>query len=903
MSTFIEFALVGLGTGGLYALLGQGIVLIYRASGVINFAQGAIAAVGGYFFYELNVNHGWGWVSALIAAGVVGAVLGAAIQLAVMRPLRGSSPLTRVIATTGVFTILVEIGFLRYGSDTVFVPPFLPNGVVSIGGGATVGVDRFILLGIAVVLTGVLWLVYRYTRFGLATSAVAENELTAGALGISPDRVALLNWTIGSALAGVVGALISSIVALSPQNFALLVVPALAAAMIGGFRSFPLTLLGGLVIGVIEAELTNYVTAPGWAASTGFLVIVVWIVVRGQALPLRGHLLERLPRVGMPRLGVPALALGLSISFIVIALGSQTTQDSVALSAGYGLICLSLVLLTGYAGQISLAQFALAGVGALVAGRLSEAQHFSMVAAALCGVLAAMGAGIMFGLPALRTRGISLAVVTLGLGLAFQNIVLGNDTYLGGINGTTIGSESIFGFSLSPIRHPARFAVMTVLVLAVAMVVVANLRKGSFGRRMLAVRGNERAAAALGIDVRSIKLAAFALSSGLAALGGVLLAYQNPVVQFNQFNVVASIGALVQTVIIGIGFLQSAVVGGFGNPQGFLPQILNGLGNASDYVLLASGLLLLVTLVFAPDGVAAKGNPLSPIIRLIDRRRRRALVAEPPAPEPVRVEPAELVAESVSVSFGGITALDKVSLSVHTGEVVGLIGPNGAGKTTLIDVISGITRPRSGAIRFRGQSIERWRAYRRAKAGLGRSFQSLELFDDLSVRENLLVACERGTAWGYLKSAIQPGQRALTATGLAAVHDLGLNDLLEARPTTLSAGQRRLVGIARAVAASPSILLLDEPAAGLDENETRELGEVVVHLARQWGMGIAIVEHDFSLVQAICDRLVVLDHGTILAQGETAEVTRRKDVVAAFIGPTHRAVVGEPKAEAVESVS
>jgi ABC-type branched-subunit amino acid transport system ATPase component/ABC-type branched-subunit amino acid transport system permease subunit len=717
-------------------------------------------------------------------------------------------------------------------------------------------------------------------------------------------REALINWTVGSALAGVVGALISSIVALSPQNSALLVVPALAAAMIGGFRSFPITLLGGLVIGVIEGALTNYVTAPGWAASTGFLVIAVWIIVRGQALPLRGHLLERLPRVGMPRLGAPALALGLFVSFVVVALGSQTTQDSVALSAGYGLICLSLVLLTGYAGQISLAQFALAGVGALVAGRLSEAQHFSMVAVAVCGVMVAMGAGIVFGVSALRTRGISLAVVTLGLGVAFQNIVLGNDNYLGGINGTTIGSESILGFSLNPIHHPARFAVMTVLVFAAAVVVVANLRKGSFGRRMLAVRGNERAAAALGIDVRTIKLAAFAIASGLAALGGVLLAYQDPVVQFNQFNVVASIGALVQTVIIGIGFLQSAVVGGIGNPQGFLPQILNGLGgNASDYVLLASGLLLLVTLVFAPDGVAAKGNPLSPLIALIDRRRKRAAAIEPPAPEPVTVEPADLIAEGVSVSFGGITALRDVSLSVRTGEIVGLIGPNGAGKTTLIDVISGITRPRSGTIRFRGQPIERWRAHRRARAGLGRSFQSLELFDDLSVRENLLVASERGTALGYLMSIVRPGRRALTSSALAAVHDLGLGAFLESRPTTLSAGQRRLVGIARAVAASPSILLLDEPAAGLDENETRELGDVVVHLARRWGMGIGIVEHDFSLVQSICDRLVVLDHGSILAEGATPEVTKREDVVEAFIGPSHRPSAGEAKAAQLTSPS
>jgi ABC-type branched-subunit amino acid transport system ATPase component/ABC-type branched-subunit amino acid transport system permease subunit len=590
------------------------------------------------------------------------------------------------------------------------------------------------------------------------------------------------------------------------------------------------------------------------------------------------------------------------VSFVVVALGSQTTQDSVSLSAGYGLICLSLVLLTGYAGQISLAQFALAGVGALVAGRLSEAQHFAMVPAAACGVLAAMGAGIVFGLPALRTRGISLAVVTLGLGLAFQNIVLGNDSYLGGINGTTIGSESILGFSLNPLHHPARFAVMTVLVLAATMVAVANLRKGSFGRRMLAVRGNERAAAALGIDVRAIKLAAFAIASGLAALGGVVLAYQNPVVQFNQFNVVASIGALVQTVIIGIGFLQSAVVGGIGNPQGFPPQILNGLGgNASDYVLLASGLLLLVTLVFARDGIAAKGNPLSPLIALIDRRRSAAPAAKPVVPQPVRVPPAELMAEGVSVSFGGIAALTDVSLSVRTGEIVGLIGPNGAGKTTLIDVVSGITRGDSGTIRFQGAAIERWRAHRRARAGLGRSFQSLELFDDLTVLENLLVASEPGTAREYLTSLIRPGQRRLGATASAAVHDLGLERFLDSRPTTMSAGQRRLVGIARAVSASPSILLLDEPAAGLDENETRELGEVVVHLARQWGMGVAIVEHDFSLVQAICDRLVVLDHGAVLAEGPTAEVTQRDDVVTAFIGPTHQPVSVPSPAPAMQS--
>jgi len=894
--TFIQFAVIGLGTGAIYALLGQGIVLIYRSTGVVNFAQGATAALGGYVFYELVADHGWAPIAGILAAAVVTGALGALIQVAVMRPLRASSPLTRVIATTGVFTVLIQIGFLRYGATTVFIPPFLPSGTVSLGSNTTVDVARFVLLAIGVGITLPLWAFYRFTRFGLATSAVAENELTAGAMGISPDAVALVNWTVGSALAGVSGALISSIIALTPQSFSLLVVPALAAAMIGGFRSFPLTLLGGLLIGMLQAELTNYVTAPGWADSAGFLVIAVWMVIRGQPLPLRGHLLERLPRVGLPKRLVPGLIGGLVVAFAAIAIGSETTQSSIAVCAGYGLICLSLVVLTGYAGQISLAQFALAGLGALIAGRLSAAAHFSLLPALIGGMLAAMGAGLAVGLPALRTRGINLAIITLGLGVAFQEIVLGNQNFLGGASGTTVRSERLFGLDLDPVRYPARFAVMAVILLAVAMVVVANLRRGSLGRRMLAVRSNERAAAALGIDVRVVKLVAFVSSAALAGLGGVVLAFQNPVVQFGQFNVVASIGVLVQTAIAGVGYLQAAIIGGLGYPEGLLSQVMSQVGNASDYILLVSGLIFFPTLALAPDGIASKANPLRPVLRLVERRREARKAPAPAIPLPVRVPEAELAVDAVSVSFGGIAALRDVSMRVRSGEVVGLIGPNGAGKTTLLEVISGMVGHQGGSVVLRGRSIERWSAYRRARAGLGRSFQSLELFDDLTVRENLLVASDGRSARGHLLSVLRPRHDQLAPAALAAVHELGLEQLLESRPTELSAGQRRLVGIARAVAAAPSILLLDEPAAGLDPAETRELGAVVAELARRWGLGIVVVEHDFSLVQSVCDRLVVLDHGTLLADGPTQEVARRADVIAAFVGRRESHATGLPEA-------
>jgi sulfate-transporting ATPase len=216
--------------------------------------------------------------------------------------------------------------------------------------------------------------------------------------------------------------------------------------------------------------------------------------------------------------------------------------------------------------------------------------------------------------------------------------------------------------------------------------------------------------------------------------------------------------------------------------------------------------------------------------------------------------------------------------------VVGLIGPNGAGKTTLIDVVTGFTRQHSGTVTLDEQPIDRWSARRRARAGIARSFQSLELFEDLTVRDNLRTASDRRDPLAYLSDLVWPGDPPLSSTAIAAVREFGLEDDLDRRPSELPYGRRRLVGIARAVATKPSVLLLDEPAAGLDERETAELGDLVRRLAREWGLAVLLVEHDVSLVMSVCDRIVALDFGIVIAGGTPDEIRRNEAVVAAYLG-------------------
>ncbi len=243
-----------------------------------------------------------------------------------------------------------------------------------------------------------------------------------------------------------------------------------------------------------------------------------------------------------------------------------------------------------------------------------------------------------------------------------------------------------------------------------------------------------------------------------------------------------------------------------------------------------------------------------------------------------------LEVDGVTVRYGAVVAVEDVSLRVEPGKIVGLIGPNGAGKTTFIDAVTGFTPPSAGTIRLDGVDVGRWAAARRARAGMSRSFQSLELFGDATVLDNLRAASDPRDALSYVRDLVYPVQPELPGEVVAAIKEFSLEDDLDRHVDDLSYGQRRLLAVVRAVATQPSILLLDEPAAGLGDVESGELAHLVRRLADDWGMGILLVEHDMSFVMSVCDEIVVLDFGKQISQGTPEQVRNDPAVVAAYLG-------------------
>ncbi len=556
---------------------------------------------------------------------------------------------------------------------------------------------------------------------------------------------------------------------------------------------------------------------------------------------------------------------------------------------GMGIICLSIVLLTGYAGQLSLAQFVIAGVGVLSAAKLIS--HMALVPTLIIASLLTGAIGALIGLPALRTRGATLAVATLCLGSALIAVVFNNSGWTGGLTGIAVPPLSIFGWSIDPVVHPDRYAFVTYSVMIAIAVAIANVRRGVTGRRLLAVRSNERAAAALGVPVSGVKVYAFFVSAVIAAVGGILLAFVQPSVQMSQFDVFTSILLVGVTVVGGVGYLVGGVLGAMLIAGGIFTELLSSWQSFHLYLPLFGAIGLTLTLMTAPDGSFAVARAAAaPLISRLDRvdpfqrilfRRR---TGRAPVPEVVRVPARTLAVEDISVAFGGVKAVQGVSLEIRPGEVHGLIGPNGAGKTTLIDAITGFTRPTSGVVRLGDDNISRWSPRRRAMHGLSRSFQSLELFDDLTIEENVAVACQQHESWRYLTDVFWPGRVRLSAAGQAAVRSLHLADLLEIQPSAVSFGQRKIVAIARSVATAPSTLLLDEPAAGLDDSEADELGTLVRRLADEWAIGVLFVEHKVDLVMSISDQITVLDGGVVLASGTPEEIKAHPEVLDAYLG-------------------
>jgi ABC-type branched-subunit amino acid transport system ATPase component/branched-subunit amino acid ABC-type transport system permease component len=895
VDVFLQFAVLGLGAGGAYAIAGIGLTQVYRGSGVLNLAHGAMAFFAAVLFVWAYQNWHLPFGVAALIAVVAAALIGTLVEVLVMRKLRDAAPLVRIIATLGVMAILQQAVPLIFGANfqNQNVQSFYPQGSLSLGGSVSLTYDRLTVVGVTLVLGLALRMVMSGTKFGLATTAGAENPLVAATMGVNTKLVGMLNWMIGSALAGLAGVLLIPILAsLAPDPLVLLIIPTLAAAMIGRFSSYGLTIAGGLLIGIGQSLLVEYQTSifgqtlsGGWPDALPFLVIIVILIAGGTTFPKRGELASRLPRVGRttvhPLVGIAASIAAAALVFACS--GRLATQF--ATMAAVAIVGLSLVVITGLAGQTALAQLSISGIAALVAAALSHSFGWPFLAVLVVGVAAGAAAGIVFALPAFRTRGPTLAIATLGVGVALENVLYsnGNLTLSNVYGGTPVKSPSIFGLSLDGVQYPQRYAALVVLLMGLIAVGVSNLRSSPTGRRLLAVRSSERAAASSGIGLAGAKTAAFVIAAAIASLGGVLLAFQHDSVTYDPFDILDSLNLVIFTLIGGIGYILGPLFGALISPSGIFTYIFFGHSAVQGWLITIGGFGLILSLIFNPHGQV---EPLGALWRKLWKWGGPAK-DRVGAPLPARPK-AQLEVRGLTVGYGAVTAVQDLDLTIAPGSIVGLIGPNGAGKTTAIDAISGFVKPRGGTISLGGKDLSAGSPHARARAGVGRTFQTVEPFDDLTVAENLAVTLEPVRWWHWATDLFRPRKVALPASVRERAMALGLRDL-GVDPDALSQGQRRLLGVIRAISSDPAVLLLDEPAAGLNQSETEHLGQVLRQIATESRIGMLLVEHDLSMVTAICDRVVAIDFGQTIFDGSVTDAVNDPTIRSAYLGESEAA--------------
>ncbi|MEZ7124858.1 ATP-binding cassette domain-containing protein [Nonomuraea sp. AD125B] len=566
----------------------------------------------------------------------------------------------------------------------------------------------------------------------------------------------------------------------------------------------------------------------------------------------------------------------------------------------FAVLAVGLGLTMGVAGQINLAQVAFFGVGAYAVAILTTEAGLGFWTAAVLAVLIAVVFGVLTGIPALRMQSHYLGIVTLGLALAFTNWVT-NSTIAGRAEGISdIPVPPMFGIDLS---SGYLFYYVELVVFAVALAFALFVTHSPLGRRLRAMRDDDLAAGALGAEIPLLRMTAFVLSGLYGGLAGVLYAGLIRFVAPESFNIANMFLLLAMVIIGGRSSVLGCVVGAVA-----LSLVREALLDASGYAQLGYGLVVVLVVVFAPKGLAGLPGQLRSLLRRRTGGSRAQLGAfRPYDPAPAPSGESALEVREVTKRFKGLVALDKVSLSVPTGQIRGIVGPNGSGKTTLFNVISGFYDATEGSVELGGRAATGLAPYRLSLRGVARTFQNLRLFEDLSVRENLLLALDRTrTSWIW-RYAVLPWQvlgyeRTLHRRTAELVDRFGLAEVADAEPRSLPYGIQRRIELARAMAMSPSLLLLDEPAAGLNGEEVRQLADIVRSI-RDSGVTVIIIEHNMGLVMSLCDQVTVLSSGRVIADGPPAEVAVHPDVVAAYLGDSMAAPTEETAEAAVEEAT
>ena len=918
-------------TGLVYGMLALGIVLVYRATRVINFAVGGMGLVGAGLLVLLTAQYGVPYWLAVVAALVVGTLYGALLDITIIRRLFDAPRVIVLVATIGIAQLSLAI-LIAYPNIDAATARF-PLAIGSAHEFASIritGAQLSILVVVPLVAIFLSWLLTR-TTFGKTVKASAENRDLARLNGISPRRVSTFVWAVAGALATLSIALIAGqtgsatdLVNLGPSTL----VSALAAAVIGGMVSFRRAFVAGVVIGIVEA-----VVAFNWIDQAGLIDFLIFIAIliavyfqsrRGveetQAFsftPKRQPVPERLRSIWWVRnLDRGALVLLGAAAIVLPLVVTQPSRHLLYTTVlAFALCGLSLTILTGWAGQLSLGQMAFAGIGALLAASFERGITFDIGwhstrlirggiesvgfgPSILVATVLTAGLAALIGVGALRVRGLLLAVSTFAFGLAASQYFYNRPILSAGqVESVPFLRTSFFGLDV----HSQRTWYYVVLVaLVIAVMITSRLRRTGIGRTTIGVRDNAEGASGYTVDPTWVKLRTFALAGGIAGLAGALLAGSLQSVPLSSYFGVEDSLALVAIVVIGgLGSIAGPLLGALwviGLPA-FFPT--------SQLVpLLTSSVGLLAILMFFPGGfVQIAYSARDALLRGVARRKGPAPAIEKktlahsvrateraPAPAGVPV----LAVNNITVRFGGNTAVQEVSFDVGDNEIVGLIGTNGAGKSTLMNAIGGYVKS-TGDVDILGESVASLSPSGRARRGLGRTFQAATLFPELTVLETVELALEGRHRTGLLAAALcLPRSVRMERTRRAEADDLvgflGLGRYAETYISDLSTGTRRIVELAGLLALDARVLCLDEPTAGLAQRETEAFGPVIVDIRRELSASVVVIEHDMPLIMGISDRVYCLELGQIIASGEPDSVRNNPAVIASYLGADERAI-------------
>jgi sulfate-transporting ATPase len=998
---------------GAYAIFAIGIVMIYRTSRMLNLAHGAMAMFPAYLLYEM-VKRGLPTLIAFPVAIVSGAALGLAVERVFVSRLRRDGSTAQTVGTVAALGIIVAVAVRIWGTAGLQAVEIFPSGRVSIGN-SSVQVGELGLFGVMLVVAGGLYLLVQRTDLGLIMRGTAESRLAATLMGVNPDQITSMTWAMGGALAAVAGVLLAAVTSLHPYTLALQVLPAFIAALLGGLVSLPGAVVGAAIVGTTQGLVPLLGPIGDLQGAPQLFLAALAIVVmatRGKSLsgaeedgteagalgggatkaPAAGGTTSRRRR-GM---GTVLAVVGV-VAFPYLPGMPSSVVGAANLAAVYAIIAVSLVVLTGWVGQISLGHAALVGVGAYATGHVVEGSGIPFplslpIAAALAGLVAAV-----LGAVALRVRGLYLAVATLVFAWMASEFLFRQDWFIrhGQIGERPIGEPGNLPFFDFADRRT--FFLVSAATVALVVFGAANLRDSKTGRAFFALRGSEMAAASLGVDVTRYKFLAFVTSGVIAGAAGNLIMTEARVVNPDQFTFNFSLFYVAVAVVGGLTSLPGAVASGV--LFGALKEVFYRVEALGALLEIVSSLLLAVVLIAYRGGLASLPGRVQavwderlrprvePLVkRLLERlpdefrrrpeaereprhrpsvalrlafaermssaqhatrrlRERLPLAALRPAPDLAPSAPLDfkhalkqtagvstnghgpgpesaadaaahhhheevalararaadfrpggdrhdrtplIEADHVTVRFGGLTAVNDASLQVREGEIVGLIGPNGAGKTTLFNAIAGYNTPAEGVIRLYGEDVTALPVFRRARVGVARTFQLIQLFRQLTVYENLLVATHVHNPTGFGSHLVVSGgavhHEELAIERVNEILDLlDLTHLAHRSTGDLPFGVLRMVEVARALVTGFRVIMLDEPASGLDNVETDKLIEVL-RFVRGLGVTLLLIEHDVRMVTGVSDYLYVLDQGRIIAEGPPDEIQRNPAVIAAYLG-------------------